>query len=103
MIHLLSQEQAFGSMTYSLKRVLGDSPRHWDDKALCRKFRGGELIDAGMSAGATAEQGGRRSRRIYRWVSKMFSVALGWPCGCSSQRSEAAVSDLLVFYLFKLS
>lgn len=38
-IHLLSQEQAFGSMTYSLKRVLGDSPRHWDNKALCRKFR----------------------------------------------------------------
>lgn len=39
-IHLLSQEQAFGVMTYSLKRALGDSLRHRDNKVLSRKFRG---------------------------------------------------------------
>lgn len=38
-IHILSQEQAFGLMTYSLIRVLGGSPRHRDYKELGRKFQ----------------------------------------------------------------
>lgn len=39
--HLLSHEQAFGSMASSLKRVLCDLRRHSDGKALSGRFRRG--------------------------------------------------------------
>lgn len=62
MIHLLSREQAFGLMTYPLKRVLGDSPRHRDNKALSRKFRGGRINWYGHVSGRHSWAGGSRSR-----------------------------------------
>lgn len=76
LIHLL-QEQAFGAMTCSLKRVLGDSPRRRDNKALSGQF-GGELIDAGVSAGVTAERARERERD-----ESMGVKDVEWRFGCS--------------------